>query len=572
MNVYETMIKLTMVENAGAGLAAIIANLVTANKHTAALEKGLSHLKVAAFGVAGAFAGWETLKFASHIEKAGEGLLHAKTMFEAALPAATRIADMAKITGAAWKETGDNMRTGIVGNIEAIHDLYNITGSTESAMHLLLSFNILKNMLDSVSDKASIGDAASGKNVANVVRAFERMGLADPAHPELMKKAMADYVRTMIGTRGRVIGSELFSQVQSAGDAAYGLSETFKTMGLPALMLLGGRRVGFGAYQMFNNLWGGGGGNLSSKMQAMGQEKWGLHSKADEIMSGGMFKGFRAGSVFEADKLRENPLEWANDYRQKLKGMGVNIEDMKSVQLVIADIARNNKNLKSMFDELLLPAPNRQFNKEMANIAKVGPDAAGVVNENDPRAWREKLSKQWGNLEDVFGEQLVIPFIDKVLKPLTEAFKTMAQWGAANPVPLKLIAEGFVAVGGALVAVGGVTVLASVFGAGGLMAAATLALSAMAALNWETLNKWVHEFSDGIRNLGTSAFEKVIEWIKSFGASIEGLWNKVSALGSLLHLNSFTGEGFGGGGGPPRPHAVVAARHFPLVSAASMPR
>jgi hypothetical protein len=549
MTPYEIGVHLTAKNDISAVLTAIAGHMVGLNRSTEKLAENFGKLKVAIGGAATAFVGTEVLKFADHTERAGEALVHAKTMLESSLPAATRMADMAKINAAAWKETGANMRTGIVGNIEAIHDLRNALGDTAHALALLPAYNVAKNILDSVADQASIGDAASSKNIINAVRAFEKMGLADPAHPELMQQAMQDYAKTTVGLRGRVTGGNLFTQTQTAGDAALGWSEEFKTKIFPALIALGGNRVGFGSYQLFSNLWSGGGGNLSSKMQAMGQEKWGLHTSADELTdAGGKFKGFKAGSVWEADKLRANPLDWANDYRQKLKSMGVDIENMQSVQLVIADIARNNKNMKSMLDELLLPSTNRQLNKEVGNIMNVPGDAAGIVNKNDPRAWRQALSKQWESLEDVFGEQLVKPFIDNILKPLTEMFKNMSQWGAANSGKLKIIAEGVVALGAALVTVGSVILLTSVFGPGGLVTAAVIALGGLAALHWDWLNKYIHDFSDGIRNLGTGALEKVVGWVKSFGDAISELWGKLQSL-NPFHHTSFEGGGFGGGGG-----------------------
>lgn len=547
MTPYEIGVHLTAKNDISAVLTAIAGHMVGLNRSTEKLAENFGKLKVAIGGAATAFVGVEVLKFADHAERAGEGLVHAKTMLEASLPAATRMADMAKINAAAWKEAGANMRTGIVGNIEAIHDLRNALGDTGHAIALLPAFNIMKNILDSVSDQASIGDAASSKNVINAVRAFEKMGLADPAHPELMQKALEDYAKTTVGLRGRVTGGQLFTNTQTAGDAALGWSEFFKTTVFPAMIATGGNRVGFGSYQLFSNLWSGGGGNLSSKMQAMGQEKWGLHTSADELTdAGGKFKGFKAGSVWEADKLRANPLEWANDYRQKLKSMGVDIENMQSVQLVIADIARNNKNMKSMLDELLLPSTNRQLNKEVfGNIAGVPNDAAGIVNENDPRAWRQKLSKQWGNLEDAFGEQLVDPFINHVLKPLAGMFKDMSQWGAANPGTLKIIAEGVVALGAALVGVGSVVLLTTVLGPGGLIAAAVVTIGTLAALNWGAVTDGLAAFGKAIDKLTHIGFDWLAEKFNALGDAIMGIVNK---LKGWFQKTSFEGGGFGGGG------------------------
>jgi hypothetical protein len=235
--------------------------------------------------------------------------------------------------------------------------------------------------------------------------------------------------------------------------------------------------------------------------------------------------------------LRSNPLEWANKYRSKLATLGVDINDMQSVQLVIADIARNNKNLKSIFDELLLPGRNRQLNKEVGNIAAVSPDAAGIINENDPRAWRDKLAAQWKNVVDLFGEQLVNPLIDNVLKPLAQHLRDLSQWAAANPTIVKNIAEGFVILGAALIGGAGIALIACI-GANGWLAAGIIAIG-LAAVNWhDKAFGWVKDVDDAMNKISASmksALQSVVDWIKSF-------------LPSWMHA-SYQGGGFGGGGG-----------------------
>ena len=105
---------------------------------------------------------------------------------------------------------------------------------------------------------------------------------------------------------------------------------------------------------------------------------------------------------------------------------------------------------------------------EHPGVAGVSGDALGMMGENDPKAWRDKLAKQWENFEEAFGTALVQPFIENVLKPLTGAFRDMSQWALKNPESVKQIAEGIVELGAALIGGGAVAILAALGPAGWL--------------------------------------------------------------------------------------------------------
>jgi hypothetical protein len=172
------------------------------------------------------------------------------------------------------------------------------------------------------------------------------------------------FAATEIALRGRVTGGNLQTQVRSAGDARYGWDDAFALQTLPAMIATGGgNRIGFALYQANNNL---AGGVMSGQLQGQGQEKWACIRRRTSCSTK---RGFGRGSrSTQSDTLRKNPLTRANDYREKLKGMGVDVDDPAQMQQVIGEIGRGNKGLKTSLDELLLPQTNRQLNKEMANI------------------------------------------------------------------------------------------------------------------------------------------------------------------------------------------------------------
>ncbi|WOJ89900.1 phage tail tape measure protein [Methylocapsa polymorpha] len=435
-------------------------------------------MKMALGGAASMFAGVEIMKGLHNLEEAGEKIVHVKTMFEAALPVQSRMADMAKITGAAWAEAGKNMRTTATDNIAALHDLYNITQDISHSIELLPGFNLMKNVLDSSKEKGF----GSGSSDAAIARSVQALDLAGRTTMKVLEPAVAALSATTIALGRRFNPEKYLTGIGSTGDARFGWNDEMLAKVFPAMQALGlGSRAGSAMYQLNSNLFGGGGGALGSKIQADAQVRWELHTLDDELFEGKKFKGFKVGSVFESDKLRENPLEWANDYRAKLKGMGVDIEDMKQMALIAGEIGRGNKLLKAAFDELLLPTTNAQLNREIKNINSVGKDAISNINENDPRALHQAIQAQWENVKTAIGENFVQPLMDTVIKPLTEVFKNIAQWVQANPETVKAIGAALVAIGAAMVSIGAVFVGVGIAAAIGLMGPFATGVAAVAA-------------------------------------------------------------------------------------------
>ena len=213
-------------------------------------------------------------------------------------------------------------------------------------------------------------------------------------------------------------------------------------------------RTGSSLYNFWKNLYQG---NVSSYSQAQLQEKWFLHSADDEQRDPktGKFQGFKVGSVFNADLAGSDPQKWALSYRDLLKDKGVNVDDLKTMIDVTAEISRGNKLLGAILDEYILPNPSKQLSKErFGNIGQVSNDAAGIINEDDPRAWRQKLAKQWTNFEEAVGVSVVPLFIKNVLEPLTKALRDMSQWAIIHPTRMKYIIEGIAGIGAALVGLG----------------------------------------------------------------------------------------------------------------------
>ncbi|MGD0635067.1 MAG: hypothetical protein ABSA13_12455 [Beijerinckiaceae bacterium] len=475
----DVAIHLTATNGVSSVLAVLSKEVLGLNASVANLTKGFNGLKIGIIGAVTAAAGLGAFKVFEKFEEAGEKLVHVKTVFEAALPVTERMADMAQVTAAAWKEAGSNLNSSVTDNIEAMHDLYNVTQSIPHAMELLPSFNLLRNSMDAVADGHNT-EHSSNASVGAAVRALEMSGHNTV---EELKNLSHNLQASMVALRGRVTGSAMLTQIGTAGDSRYGFSPEFLTYGVPAMMATGlGNRTGQALNAISNNIYGG---VSSSEMQMRGQIKWGLQSDEDRMDPKRKKPGFTVGTSFEAAKLRENPYEWANDYRKFLHDVKhVNVDSLTEMQKVIGEIGRGNKLLKAGLDEILLPPTNRQLGKEITNEKNVAGDATNFVNENDPKAVRAELHKQFENAMAGVGEQFVQPMMDNIIKPLTAAMKDVSQFAAANPAAMAVMGKGLLGLAAGLTALGIAMVttgIVAAIGAGGTFAALAVGVVALAA-------------------------------------------------------------------------------------------
>ncbi|MBJ7534549.1 hypothetical protein JDN40_10580 [Rhodomicrobium vannielii ATCC 17100] len=459
------------------------------------LESNFAGLRSAIAGTVATMAGMATFKGLIAFEQAAEGLAHAENALSAALPLAHRGMDMQIARTTAYAEAGRNLQTSLSGNIEAIHDLYGVVQDMHHAADLLPVFNKLRTALSFTSDETK-GFAGDSKQLANVARAFEMAGRTTPEAIEAISHA---YIKSIIALRGRVTGGDFLQAVSGAGAARYGWTDSFMTEVLPGLanIMKGRTNAGIGLYHLSNNLWGG---VSSSYAQAKLQEKWGLHSADDEERDPktGKFQGFRVGSVWGADALAKNPLDWANALIEKWRGMGVNVDSMDVMRGVVAEVARGNKALQAILDELLLPATNRQMNKERLNIR--GVEDPNLLSTDDPKVWWQALEQQSKSFKEAVGNAYVSDFVHNFLKPITLAVRDLQQWAIANPETVRNLARAFAALGAALVFIGSTAIIAGIAsmlaGFGGLAfaisgaAAAIIGLTVAIALNWSRLREW----------------------------------------------------------------------------------
>lgn len=536
-DVYKVGMEIALTGGLSSALAGIMGQLGGMHGRVKEIEKGLRGWNAALIGVGFVAAGAAVLTGANKIEEAGEKLAHAKEM----LSLGKTPEDMARLTSAAWAETGRNLRTTITGNVEALQDLYNVLLNTDHAIAALPAFNIMKNALDSASGKgADIGDAASSRNIGNAVRAFELEGRTSEAD---LTRMSADFTKAILALPGRIDGTAYNTQVANSGSARMGWDDEFATAGVPALMNVLKGKTGTSLNALGNNIADG----LSSSILQMAEQiKYGLQTDANRLDPDGKKPGFAPGSAFEASKLRSDPISWANDYRALLKGEGVNVDDKQEMMTVVASIARGNKLLKAALDELLLPASNAQINKEYKRILGMPGDGVTDINAKDPEAVRQALHAQFNSTVEAFGEQLSKTLIP-VMQKATEILSTMNQWIGAHPEETEKIGKAVLALGAVLIAAGTIAVAVGLISFAPMIAAVAAigaVIAAIAAYKWDAVSSFFSKLG------------------KILGATVEAGSNDARAVAN--RLQNVTPSGAFGGAFPSLSQGFAAI--FPSLS------
>jgi hypothetical protein len=476
---YELGVKILMSGNVAEMLGMMSSKLLGVHGQVRDIEKSLGNWKGLAAGAAAAFGGVELFKGLKDVIEHGAKLEKFIAQGKAAGYTAAQQADL---LGAAWKNAGSNINASVTDSYKNLLELAQVTGSVGEAMRMLPSFTKVDMALGSLKDDEIRGKVNTKSQSYDFARTLELLGVTQDE--KKMDAFVGTITREVIGMRGLVDGSKLFQGVQNAGGARYGWSADFVGHVLGPL-IQASPRAGTGLFQLDRSLSSG----VVTQMTALGGEKYGLWDKADEFSDAhGRFKGMKAGSIAGYDQLRADPEAWVlGTFLPHLKAAGVDINNTNEVSKAISEIARGNKNLNVILDELALPANRAQLAKERANIDRVPDDAADILQKNDPALAMQAFEKQWDNLLTSLGAPLVGQATEAI-RELASAIQFLAKAAADHPQFVKIggdlaaVAAGILTLGGSIAVLRfAMKIGGSGFGFGGAAAAAGGAIPPIAA-------------------------------------------------------------------------------------------
>lgn len=394
---------------------------------------------------------------------------HLEAQAMATSATSTRIGD---IMAASWKNAHDNMNVTATQSMRYILELTQVTGTVDEALKILSVYSSAKAALGSLKDEGMKEKLGGPSQLYGFARSLELLGVTqDPAKMDATSQAI---LREMIGMKGLVDGSSLFQAIQNAGGARYSWSTDFVEHALGPLVQAS-PRAGAGLYQFDRSLNAG----VMTEMMADNLIKYGFFKEDDKYRDAhGRFKGMKTGSIAGYDEARANPAEWAKDVALPLLAKhGIDIADTNAVAKAVQEISRGNKNLGAILDEILLPGPRAQLEKERANIDAVDKNATGILQRDDPLLKMQALAAKWNDLMNSLGSPLTERAM-AIVDGLTKGLDGLAQFFNAHPAMARIAADALVVASGLLLLSGSLAILKialsgfSLFGIGAGAAAA----------------------------------------------------------------------------------------------------
>jgi len=495
-NVYRIGVQIAMSSNGTALLSVLSRNLLGVNANVDALGKGFGRLKLAIGGALAIGAGAAILggvwKAVNASKEYANQLSLMNTLGE-------RQVDVAKAVGAAWQTTFDVPTSGIADTLKTFRELHSVLGMGPEKMGEAGA------VLPSIAKIQGILAAFTGKEHEgvgfDVVKATELRTKGAVSLQALMKN-MDEMAQTITAFQGTVTASDFHSALKMSKGTALTWSDDFTYKVLPTLM------------QEFKTAGGGGAQSAGTYLTTLSRavhghiqkaaipywEMGGLINPRDVVPNSTGHWQLKAGATKGIDLFDENSFQWFEQYGKS------------AIQNVMAKAHLSSESaINSMFtDRNSALIIRTYFNKEaqFERDRKLVDGAKGLSGYNallntNPQLASMALQKQWQNIMAQLGYS-IMPEVLKATIKVVGILKDISAWSHKNPGALKLLAEGAIALGAALIAFGAVAVIAAVVELGPVAIAASAigavigAVGALVLMNWKAVSTFFTNLASSI--------------------------------------------------------------------------
>lgn len=170
---------------------------------------------------------------------------------------------------------------------------------------------------------------------------------------------------------------------------------------------------------------------------------------------------------------------------------------------------------------------------------KIGPAYKSFM-QNDPAAIKEGFNKQYDSMMSAIGAPLMQAAIP-VMKSVTTMFTDIGAWANKNPETVKKIGEGFAFLGAALIATGGLAIMAAI-GAGGWLVIGIGALAgAFKAFAPKQFEEWLSGFKTLLKGIASFDWKLIVAGVtKEFSAAFHLLPDQLE--GAIRYAIAKIGE------------------------------
>ena len=417
--------------------------------------------------------------------------------------------------------------------LKTVNELRSVTGSQAAAAALAPRAM----MADALISNA-LGSDQSGAYY-KLLRSAEMKGIStDPKKLQQLTDQAFSYI-TAFG--GKLTPQDFQTFAKTGGTAWMNLKPEAFGPAAVAMADLGGFRAGT-AMQTLQQLQQG--TMTLSKQQAAALEKAGLldMSKTTKTGFGGGKLQLQPGAILGSLEYMGDLPGWVKEivYPHMMKAAG---GDEALYQNMLGKEAPN-RNAAKMIQMFGDKGFRDQIAKDLGLAGQVKPleQAYQDFTTRNPVGVKKAFSDQFESMLSAIGAPLMLAAMP-VMKNLTSMFTSIGSLANSNPELIQSLGKLFAQLGAIGIGAGAGSLIGLLFGppgaaVGGLVGALIASITALAALNWDTVSTGFNTIKDAIT--------KFAEWLHGIGQMISD-W--ITTLGGLLKKASFGGGGLGGGGG-----------------------
>jgi hypothetical protein len=446
---YKVAVRLSLIDGVSGGLFSMSKHFATTGRDVDALQAKLHNLqKLTMIGAAASGAGIFGLGLIGKAIKPAEEYTHQLNIMNMA---GMKQAEIAEAVGAAWRLAGQNMTTTATGNLKALLDLRNITGSFEEAKTFLPIMQRMETVL--AASKEGKVSGHSGDLAFSAMKALDIRGAASGENRDRQADMMT---RVIEATQGRVTPEMFQSVFNYARQAKFSMSDDFVYKYLPTLMLE-------------NSTKGGGGGGskgLGPALAAMyrvtnqgyiNKKAMPLWEQLGEVDSKTAVPTATAGTVVahmtDAALARSSPMAFNDLIVEKIrKKWGPDSSD-DFITSKLTDLYRGNQLAAGLAVEMFIKRANFERDRKLIEGVMSPEDAYKSAITKDPATARRALHASWENFETSLTMN-VVPYVVPALNSLSKELNNLGSFARHHPNMTKDLVIGFGALSGVL-AVGG---------------------------------------------------------------------------------------------------------------------
>ena len=507
-SIYQVGVHLSAHDGISGVLANISKSLLGLHGGVEHLNRGFASLQVGVLGAAAVAAGVKIGHVVENLVEHGFELKHWQAQLSAAGFTAQQVAGA---TARAWEVAGKNMNTTAAENLKNILELNKATGDLSESMKLLPTFAAAENVIASVKSTDIHSKLTSNSTqTLNFARGLEELGVTQmgktPEEREAnIKKYAAEYIKTMVSSKGLFDGNALYAMTNNSGGAAQNWDMRMATAVAPILGdIMKASKLGNADYMAIRSYQGG---HITSEAAKALVEnhlaRLGGENDADaDVYQDTKGYHLKANSHFAAG-METNLWDWSAKILERLKASGIDVTDQKKMNGIINEIG-SNKSTSMMMRALMEPLTRLQIEKELKMRDQVGGNAAGALAGEDPWQKLDALHKKWTDFLTALGGPLVAPAIH-ALDVMTKGINQAAQYLVKNPQTAELISKTLVGLSVGLTALGSVliggAIVAAIGPAGWFVVGVTAVGVALNAVNPKAFGTWVDGFKQVMTGL-----------------------------------------------------------------------